>query len=1057
MSEGGGAAFSELDGVAVDGKGEVWVAEHERIVFSFNDALANEFTGRHEAPLSSPFWDPGFAVDSEDDLYPVHEVQGSSPLEFRLSKLLSGGEVVSEAMDEEESSGVAVDLSGDDVYVDNVGSVGRFSSAGVFVERFGEGVLTGGGGVGVDAGSGRVYVAETSADRVMVFGLEEPRAPTVEAESVSDVSGEAATFEGSVNPRGAVTDARFEYGRCVSPSGCAGSGFEKSVSVGVVGSGFVVATIGPVHVQGLSPGTAYHYRVLVSSGLGTTVKEGTFTTEAAGGQLVLPDGREWELVSPAHKRGALILWPGEEGAIQAAVGGGAISYFTDAPTESEPPGYAVSEQLLSTRGPEGWRTQDISPAHHIATDIEVNVGLEFRLFSENLSVGVVQPFGAFVSAMEPGALAPGEASEQTAFLRLSYVASGSGEGCVSGCYRPLVSGETGFANVPANAVFGQVGKKGRACPPEFICGPEFTGATADLSRVVLASNVALTSTPTEGATSLYEWDGGKPLGEQLSLVSLLPAQEGGGPATTGATFGNSSSTDAQGAISDDGSRVFWSTPTRLYVRDVVRAETLAVDGPEAGCGGCEAGGGVFQAASTDGSRVFFTDTRKLTANSGASAQGSDLYECVIVEVAGRLACQLSDLTPAQGGEAVRVQGKVVGVSRDGSWVYFVADGVLAAGAVKGDCVQFSPAGASCDLYVWHEGAIGLVGVVAGEDSPDWTNGGQIGRVSPDGRWLAFMSLRDLTGYDTRDALTGQPDEELYLYHGEAEAGEGGLVCASCDPSGAHPVGVVYGPKGANFGIVRGTPGTWTASQGLAADVPGWSEYEVGKARYQPRYLSDSGRLFFNSPVGLVPQDGNGTWDVYEYEPAGVGDCSTGLVTFSERSDGCVGLISSGSSVQESVFLDASESGSDVFFLTTARLVPEDFDTALDVYDAHECSPASPCLQPGAERPPVCVTEASCRPAPTPQPSIFGAPSSATFSGIGNVLGGPVPVMKVKVLTRAQKLAGALRVCRAKHDRGKRVVCERVARKRYGPAGKASAKARREVRGRSSGRRAGGGR
>ena len=40
--------------------------------------------------------------------------------------------------------------------------------------------------------------------------------------------------------------------------------------------------------------------------------------------------------------------------------------------------------------------------------------------------------------------------------------------------------------------------------------------------------------------------------------------------------------------------------------------------------------------------------------------------------------------------------------------------------------------------------------------------------------------------------------------------------------------------------------------------------------YQQRYLSDDGRLFFNSFDSLVPQDTNGKADVYEYEPAGVG-------------------------------------------------------------------------------------------------------------------------------------------------------------------------------------------
>ncbi len=38
-------------------------------------------------------------------------------------------------------------------------------------------------------------------------------------------------------------------------------------------------------------------------------------------------------------------------------------------------------------------------------------------------------------------------------------------------------------------------------------------------------------------------------------------------------------------------------------------------------------------------------------------------------------------------------------------------------------------------------------------------------------------------------------------------------------------------------------------------------------------MSNSGRLFFDSPDALVPQDINGLEDVYEYEPTGEGSCT----------------------------------------------------------------------------------------------------------------------------------------------------------------------------------------
>jgi hypothetical protein len=186
--------------------------------------------------------------------------------------------------------------------------------------------------------------------------------------------------------------------------------------------------------------------------------------------------------------------------------------------------------------------------------------------------------------------------------------------------------------------------------------------------------------------------------------------------------------------------------------------------------------------------------------------------------------------------------------------------------------------------------------------------------------------------------------------------------------------------------------------------------------YQSRYLSDSGRLFFNSYDALVPQDVNGVEDVYEYDPEGVpaGEhaCSSSSTSGSEvfeparafevegvrgeEGAGCVALISSGTSSERSSFLDASGSGGDLFFLTTSKLDPQDFDTAYDVYDAHECTMQSPCST-SVVVPPPCTTEASCKLPPTPQPSIYGLPSSATFSGPGNLA--PPPPAVVKKVTK----------------------------------------------------------
>ena len=131
----------------------------------------------------------------------------------------------------------------------------------------------------------------------------------------------------------------------------------------------------------------------------------------------------------------------------------------------------------------------------------------------------------------------------------------------------------------------------------------------------------------------------------------------------------------------------------------------------------------------------------------------------------------------------------------------------------------------------------------------------------------------------------------------------------------------------------------------------------------------------------------------------------------------------------------------MFFITAAKLVPEDTDEVDDVYDAHECTSASPCTPPReVETPPVCETTAACRYLHAPDATL-GAPASAALGAPGNTSSShavlsnqehhePKPTSKPP--TRAQRLAKALHACRSKdkHHKHKRLACERAAHKRY---------------------------
>jgi hypothetical protein len=817
--------------------------------------------------------------------------------------------------------------------------------------------------------------------------LEETPAAVIEGPWATDVAGESATLTAKiVNVQTASTEYRLEYGTTTSYS---------HVVQGTIGEseGSVIASR---HIQDLEAATTYHYRVVATNLAGTVAStDHTFTTQLANAGPTLPDGRSWELVSPPNKHGALIEI-NENRDIQAAANGSGVTYGSNIPMLENAPA-STEGFALSMRTPEGWRTEEIMPSQ-VLPESEIEPGAlkdgnrPPLLFTPDLSRLVIEPAPLVpLSSLLPVCGGSPEATERTIYVR---------ENRPEACYSPLVTP----TNVPPNTKFG--GSTGGPGGTGFTREMEFLAASRDLSHVVFTSPFALTTNAIEaepkcgeycqgGEQNLYEWGAG-----QLRLVNVLPD----GKPTLNAFLGQQDG-DVIHTISSDGRWVVWKvgeSPEGFYVRDMVKEETVQLGRPRA----------VFETMSGDGSRIFFLD-------------GGDLFEY------DTATATQTDVTPQHGpGEtSAGVQDMVLGASEDGAYLYFVATGVLASGASAGQN----------NLYIAHEesGAwkIALVATLSTEDEPDWSHfinrqypDKVTSRVSPSGRYVAFMSDRSLTGYDNIDATSGQPDEEVYLY----DAATGRLACASCNPTGERPAGVFDGLGERQVDASHAWENHW-----LAGSMPGWRSVQAGRAVYQPRNLSDNGRLFFDSPDALVPGDTNGTWDVYEYEPLAASaepksdSCTTGSDTYSERSGGCVNLISSGTSSAESVFYDASESGDDVFFATTSRLTASDYDTSYDIYDAHVCSSAAPCVT-AAVSPPPCTTADSCRAAPSPQPQIFGPGPSETFSGAGNVVASPSKsIARRKSLTRARKLARELRACRKSKGGKKRTACERRARKRYG--------------------------
>jgi DNA-binding beta-propeller fold protein YncE len=775
----------------------------------------------------------------------------------------------------------------------------------------------------------------------------------IEAQWASDVAARSATLHARLNPLGVKADWWLEYG--ASP--CSEGGCVKAVE-GHLPESFE-ETPAAVALSGLGPATTYHYRFAASDvrdGVPRTTygEERTFTTQLAGLGFTLPDSRAWEMVSPADKHGGRIAAPdgAQGGQVQAAADGEALAYLSYGSLEENPEGNRLIEQSseLARRAPAGaWGTTDITPPHTTVTPFGPGSGLEYKLLSSNLERALLQP-------RECTPLSPA-ASERTPYLR---------ENGEPPTYVPLVTSREGFADVPEGTPpFG-----GNCAKPG---GPvNVQGASADLGHAVLGSAVSLATGA--ASVSLYEWTAGglQPISVPPGEGTAVKAELGSGVASV------------RGAVSTDGSRVFW-TGGGLYLRETARGETIQLDEVRGGFGAGQAAP-LFQGASADGSAAFFTDTQSLTPET--SEEGADLYRWRAqgVEGCGEASGCLEDLSaqtqnPEDPFESAKVFGLLPGFgAEDGLSAFFLARGVVANNSVDNGAGPEAATPGQPNLYAWRAGeGVRFVATLSGEDERDWGSASPLASnltatASPNGRYLAFMSKRPLTGYDNRAVGSGERVQEVFRY----DAATGALACASCNPSGARPRALVPGRPPAGQLAEEFDPQLLWKGQAVAAVVPEATEIQdLGPSLYAPRYLQDDGRLFFNAADSLVPADSNGDGDVYEYESTGTGACtaSSGDTGTAIVPGGCVSLISSGTAGGTSAFLDASEGARDVFFYSPARLSVTDTDSELDVYDAREEGvPAT--LRPSAE----CLGEA-CQPPATPRQT--QTPASAAFRGPGN--------------------------------------------------------------------------
>ena len=362
---------------------------------------------------------------------------------------------------------------------------------------------------------------------------------------------------------------------------------------------------------------------------------------------------------------------------------------------------------------------------------------EYQFFSPDLSVALVEPYDP-----EPP-LAPAVAAP-TPYLRddrplapepaqrASYAQAESNSAFLAPGFAPLISKLTAPEAPPASA------------------SGSFLAATPDMSHIVLQSSTPLTG-PASGA-GLYEWS----QGNTLRPISVLP---GGQPASSMAL--GYFHTRAH-SISANGNRVFWTAnqvgPAHLYMRNVSAGQTVQLDKAQEAVTE-PSGAAKFQTASSDGSRVFFTDDQNLVPEASGEAQLelSDLYECELASNTGEEGCVLRDLTlPVRSGEHAAVQGFLLGAGEDGSTVYLVASGVLADN--ENGSGETATAGRDnlYELrYAQSKWSTTFIATLSAEDSPDWDQGKNVSAEN-----TAFQTSRVSSEWAVPGVHVGQELDRL---------------------------------------------------------------------------------------------------------------------------------------------------------------------------------------------------------------------------------------------------------------------------------------------------------
>jgi hypothetical protein len=774
---------------------------------------------------------------------------------------------------------------------------------------------------------------------ILTFGTSGP--PEITEVHAMNADQSSVAVEANVNPSGFQSNYYFEWGPTAAyGSRTPASGFEPSV-----GSGNQPVRVS-TQFSGLSPGATYHYRVVATNSVGRSVSPDhkLETLDACG----LPDHRCLELVSPPDV--GPVAAPGEtsneELPFQAAMRPGALIYSVINGLPGTTKGAAVLYE--ATRSAAGWSSAQYSPP---ILDRNQTVGNASKTAYTN---GISSELGCgFVTTTQ---FLPGTDARARAIL----------EAGGSNLYRRNPDGSYTLITElpPQNLRLAEELTEGLLLYEVF-------GFSEDCGKVVFSSPfrypgvpAVRVTYPSVSETFLYEWNEGSirslaavpgPGGTEVEVAPSSPSAGGplilaGGPGTNG--------------VSQDGARVFFTAERQIgsNLEEIGKQGVFVREGGEGGSTrdisqsttSVPDRGAVFQYASDDGARVFFTANYGLTnapSNGPANincASGTpqkpevpcDLYEYNLAKPTGERLTDLSATTDPgspDGGEVL----KVIGASADGSHVYFLARGQLVPGS--GPTATENEAAHTVSVYGEQGGVIDFAGVVSEAEVGERASA----HVSPDGRYLMYQTTADVTGY-----MSGGRGE-VYLYDAGAPSGDQKIICVSCRQDGRHSLNPIERPP---LGTIdRQNP-------------------------FHPRMAlverDGEALVFFVSRDRLATGATEGVLSLYEWSHGQV-------FHIASEPPGLTGPPEEATRTLDSyiTFAGASADGTDLYFAAPGKLTWEDPDEGKSVYDARiEGGRPEPAAAPSPCRP---NEEGSCAGSGSALGAAVPSPSTQSFSGPGN--------------------------------------------------------------------------